>query len=56
MSDSQSADSSRLSLNNRADGVLAAINSSTVELVNEDRTQLREEAIRDSLEGVKAVD
>ena len=56
MSESQSALTSWLSLNYYADGQNDGIEASTIELANEDGTQLREEVTYDSLEGVDAVD
>ena len=56
MSESQSADPSRLSLSNRADGQNDGIRPSTVRLANEDGTELREDVVFDSLRGVEAVD
>jgi hypothetical protein len=56
MSADQSADSSRLSLNNRADGQNRGVSLSNLRLAKQDGTQLREEVTYDSLEGVEAVD
>ena len=56
MSESQSADTSRLSLSNRADGQNDGIDASNVRLAKEDGTELREDVCFDSLSGVEAVD
>jgi len=53
--DSQSALSSWLSLNNRADGQNGDIDPSTVPLATEEGTELREEVAFDTFDGVKAV-